>query len=76
MMEDINHPLSALFEQLGLAASHDDIVQFIANHRLPANIELADAPFWNSAQAGFLKEELQNDSDWAEVIDLLNVSLR
>ncbi|MCT7655389.1 DUF2789 domain-containing protein [Oceanimonas sp. NS1] len=39
-------------------------------------MELVEAPFWSHAQASFLKEGLQEDSDWAEVIDQLNASLR
>ena len=76
MMESINHPFSALFEQLGLDASHAGIEHFIASHTLPGEVELVDAPFWSPAQASFLKEGWQADSDWAEVIDQLNVSLR
>lgn len=76
MMESINHPFSALFEQLGLDASHEGIEHFIKSHKLPADLELVDAPFWSKTQAAFLKEGWQADSDWAEVIDQLNVSLR
>lgn len=75
-MEHITHPFSELFEQLGLDASHDGIEHFLAGHRLPPDMELVAAPFWTRAQANFLKEGLQDDSDWAEVIDQLNVSLR
>ena len=76
MMEAINHPFSALFEQLGLDASNQAIELFISRHKLPAELELAKAPFWTAAQATFLREEWHADSDWAEVIDQLNVSLR
>lgn len=75
-MEHITHPFSELFEQLGLDASHQGIEHFLHNHHLPAGVELVDAPFWNRSQASFLKEGLQSDSDWAEVIDQLNASLR
>ncbi|WP_116472364.1 DUF2789 domain-containing protein [Zobellella maritima] len=75
-MEHIIHPFSELFEQLGLDASHEGIEHFLASHRLPPDMELVDAPFWSKAQASFLKEGLQDDSDWAEIIDHLNVSLR
>lgn len=75
-MEAMTHPLSDLFEQLGLDASHDAIEHFIDSHSLPEDIELAKAPFWNAAQASFLKEEWHADSDWAEVIDQLNIRLR
>ncbi|NHI00300.1 MULTISPECIES: DUF2789 domain-containing protein [Oceanimonas] len=75
-MEHIVHPFSELFEQLGLDASHKGIEHFLHNHRLPPEVELVEAPFWSHAQASFLKEGLQEDSDWAEVIDQLNASLR
>ncbi|MFD1007752.1 MAG: DUF2789 domain-containing protein [Oceanisphaera sp.] len=75
-MESVNHPFHTLFEQLGLDASNEGIKQFIASHQLPANVDLIEAPFWSAAQASFLKEGLQDDSDWAEVIDQLNISLR
>ncbi|GAA3714516.1 DUF2789 domain-containing protein [Oceanisphaera sediminis] len=75
-MEHITHPFSELFEQLGLDASHEGIEHFLSTHRLPPEVELMDAPFWSASQAGFLKEGLQDDSDWAEIIDQLNASLR
>ncbi len=75
-MEHMIHPFSELFEQLGLDASHQGIEHFLQQHKLPAEVELVNAPFWSPAQAAFLKEGLQEDSDWAEVIDQLNVSLR
>jgi uncharacterized NAD(P)/FAD-binding protein YdhS len=37
---------------------------------------LADAPFWSFAQAVFLREVREADSDWSEVVDALNVALR
>ena len=39
-------------------------------------IELADAPFWSASQASFLREQLNKDADWAEVVDQLNLLLR
>ncbi|ART79638.1 DUF2789 domain-containing protein [Oceanisphaera avium] len=75
-MEHTHHPLSELFEQLGLESGHDAIEHFISSHSLPENIELANAPFWSQPQASFLKEEWHADSDWAEVIDQLNIRLR
>ncbi|OIN07643.1 DUF2789 domain-containing protein [Oceanisphaera psychrotolerans] len=75
-MEHITHPFSELFEQLGLDASHEGIAHFLSAHRLPPEVELVDAPFWSKSQSNFLKEGLQNDSDWAEIIDQLNSSLR
>lgn len=76
-MESPLHPMSALFAQLGLPADGPAIDRFIATHSpLPAHIALADAPFWTPAQAAFLREELREDADWAEIVDQLNTRLR
>lgn len=76
-MEQGMHPFAVLFEQLGLPADEDAIAQFITRHSpLAESIALADAPFWTAAQAGFLREEILEDADWAEVIDSLNAALR
>ncbi len=53
------------------------IDQFIATHSpLKPELHLADAFFWNRAQADFLRNETLKDADWVEVIDQLNVLLR
>ena len=39
-------------------------------------IALADAFFWTPAQAAFLREKIQEDADWAEIVDQLNLMLR
>lgn len=71
------HDLPALFKQLGLDHDPAAINQFIQQHSpLTANCQLADAAFWNSAQARFLREEILEDADWAEVVDQLNLLLR
>lgn len=76
-MESPVHDLSALFKQLGLAADPASIERFIGLHApLPPSCQLADAPFWSPAQAGFLREEILEDADWAEVVDQLDVLLR
>lgn len=75
-MEGNFHTMSNLFAQLGLAADPDAIEGFIARHRpLGNDVPLYRAPFWTSAQRGFLKEEIIGDSDWAVVIDDLNARL-
>ena len=43
---------------------------------LAQGCKLADAPFWDKAQAAFLREEITEDADWAEVVDQLNLMLR
>lgn len=71
------HTLDKLFAQLGLPAESEAIDRFIASHRpLDNDIALYRAPFWNSAQRSFLKEEIIEDADWAGVIDELNSRLR
>lgn len=66
-----------LFAQLGLSDRDEDILQFIASHRpLDRGIDLPDAPFWSPAQASFLREALEQDSSWSELVDQLNAALR
>jgi hypothetical protein len=75
-MEKPQHTLSDLFAQLGLPASPEDIDDFVTSHfPLPGGGRLADAPFWTTGQAAFLREEILDDADWAEVIDQLNERL-
>lgn len=45
--------LSHLFEQLGLESQPNAIAQFIATHKLAAQIHLTEAPFWTQAQRVF-----------------------
>lgn len=76
-MQDPHHHFSELFAQLGLPDDPAGIAQFLAKHRpLPGDVNLSDAPFWSPAQASFLREALQQDSDWAELADQLSESLR
>lgn len=75
-MDMSEHTMENLFQQLGLDNSEQAIEHFIQQHELPENIRLENAPFWSPAQSAFLKECLAADSDWAEVVDQLNVQLR
>ena len=71
------HPLSELFEQLGLDASEEAIEAFIERHHpLPSEVALTDAPFWSENQQRFLRESLAEDADWAEAVDHLDARLR
>lgn len=75
-MDLSTHTMHDLFDQLGLPSEEAEIQQFVARHRpLPQDMALADAPFWTPAQAQFLREQLNRDADWAEVVDQLNMSL-
>lgn len=71
-MDMHTHTLVSLFAQLGLDNEPAAIQTFVKTHQLPASIALAQASFWNDAQARFLQEEWRADSDWSEVIDELN----
>jgi hypothetical protein len=76
-MEPAIHRFHDLFAQLGLPNDERAITQFIARHTpLPAGVPLADAPFWTPAQASFLREALDQDSDWSELVDQLDAALR
>ena len=76
-MEKPVHQFTELFDQLGLPAELNAINHFIDIHTpLAPDITLADAPFWTPSQAAFLREEILEDADWAEVIDQLNCALR
>ncbi|CAM5307740.1 DUF2789 domain-containing protein [Thauera mechernichensis] len=71
------HTLNDLFAQLGLPNSDAEINDFIRAHApLPDFVKLADAPCWTPSQATFLREELAEDADWAELIDQLSAALR
>lgn len=76
-MQPDNHPLRALFAQLGLPSEPAAIDQFLDAHApLTSGTDLPDAPFWSPSQATFLREALLQDSDWAEPVDRLNLALR
>ncbi|MGR9074275.1 MAG: DUF2789 domain-containing protein [Gammaproteobacteria bacterium] len=76
-MDTSTHDMSALFAQLGLPGEAAEIERFIETHRpLENRMLLHEADFWNAAQAAFLKEAIENDSDWAERVDELDALLR
>ncbi|MCY1288070.1 hypothetical protein D3C76_604060 [compost metagenome] len=74
-MDTSHHTLGELFKQLGLPNGKGEIDAFLGQHRLADGQALADAPFWNEAQAQFIREALEDDSDWAEEVDELAVRL-
>ncbi len=76
-MDTSTHNLTALFAQLGLPNSEEEIERFIDSHRdLGRSESLDEASFWNAAQSAFLREAIQEDSDWAEIVDQLDARLR
>ena len=72
-----NLTMKDLFTQLGLPNDDESIDAFInENNGLAEETRLEDAPFWNDSQATFLRASLQEDAEWAELIDQLNAMLR
>lgn len=76
-MEDLIPTMTRLFDQLGLDSRPDAIRAFLRAHQpLSPEIALHDAPFWSPSQAEFLRQEIQDDSDWSIVIERVNSALR
>ncbi|MCY4045341.1 MAG: DUF2789 family protein [Cellvibrionales bacterium] len=70
------HSIEVLFEQLGLDSDETAVDQFIEQHALPQNIALDKADFWNQHQANFLREVIEDDAEWALIVDTLSILLR
>ena len=74
-MDTSIHTMENLFLQLGLNNSEEAISEFISAHRLAKDVTLDQANFWTTSQAQFIKECLDYDSDWAEIVDQLNTRI-
>lgn len=75
-MEPFSHSIESLFSQLGLANSQQAIEKFCKEHHLDSDVALEQADFWTAGQAQFIREALEQDSDWCEVVDQLDAQLR
>ena len=76
-METPIHSITSLFNQLGLDSTEEGIKQFInANSSLPAGLSLHKATFWNQSQSSFLQQVVDEDADWAEIVNQLDSMLR
>lgn len=76
-MERPVHNMCNLFAQLGEASDEAAIAHFIeSNSPLAEHVLLHEATFWSPAQAGFLKQSIIDDADWAAITDALNARLR
>ena len=76
-MEATLHSMTQLFSQLGLPSRPEDIQAFMdAKRPLPPHLPLPEAPFWTPSQAGFLRDQVQDDADWAGIVDQLDSGLR
>ena len=76
-MDSSIHNMPELFAQLGLPSHAAEIEAFILKHKgVPPHVSLDQAEFWSSSQASFLRDALEQDSDWAEITDQLSALLR
>ena len=72
-MDVSSKTLGTLFEQLGLQNDAASIDAFIQSHAiLNKDGPIWAEPFWSSSQASFLREALEEDADWAEIVDELS----
>lgn len=66
------YTLSDVFKQLGLPSDTASIADFIArNTGACEGCGLCRAPIWTESQRAFLKEALNDDSDWAIPVEQL-----
>ncbi|QTH63951.1 DUF2789 domain-containing protein [Psychrosphaera ytuae] len=75
-MDTSNHNLTTLFEQLGLDGTRSGIYHFVKEHRIPDDMTIDEASFWTDAQRSFLRDSLDTDGDWSEIVDQLDAMLR
>ena len=75
-MDTTPQDLSHLFEQLGLDNSEGSIDEFIANNQIAKNVLISQADFWNESQKSFLREAIEEDAQWSELIDHLDAMIR
>ncbi|KFZ37196.1 hypothetical protein HR45_12355 [Shewanella mangrovi] len=74
-MDTVIPDFTSLFAQLGLDNDDRAIEQFIDTHKLPANVRIAEAPYWNTSQRLFFEEAITQDAQWAETIEHLDSAL-
>lgn len=75
-MERYQHSIPELFKQLGLGSSKQEIEGFIMkNSGMAAGVAIHEAEFWSASQAEFLKQAIDEDADWAEIVDQLDAML-
>lgn len=76
-MDTSPHDLPALFAQLGLDNSAHAIERFIEQHKpITRQQSILGLEFFSDAQRAFLRESIEQDSDWAEAVDTLDSLLR
>lgn len=76
-MEMHQHGMAELFEQLGLGSSAKEMKDFVNSHRQKRDTTpIYEASFWTASQSAFLRQAIEQDADWAELVDQLDVMLR
>lgn len=75
-MDTSFHNMNSLFSQLGLPENDNAIEAFVREHHLESSVRIDQASFWSAMQSAFLKEAIQQDSDWTEIVDQLDARLR
>ena len=75
-MDTSFHNMNSLFSQLGLPENDNAIETFVREHHLESSVRIDQASFWSAMQSAFLKEAIQQDSDWTEIVDQLDARLR
>lgn len=69
--------MQSLFAQLGEPNDEAAIARFIDKNACEtAHIKLHEAAFWSPAQSAFLRDAIQQDANWAAVVDQLSVLLQ
>ncbi|GGB62284.1 DUF2789 domain-containing protein [Shewanella inventionis] len=75
-MDTTENDLGHLFKQLGLGYTQQEIDSFVSRNKVNKDTLLIDADCWNHSQRAFLKEALNEDAQWSEIIDQLDVMMR
>lgn len=75
-MDTSFHNMNSLFSQLGLPEDDNAIEAFVREHHLESSVRIDQASFWSAMQSAFLKEAIQQDADWTEIVDQLDARLR
>lgn len=75
-MESIAPDMRRLFAQLGESAEDAAINRFIDRNLMRGSASaLHEASCWSKSQSDFLREAIDEDAEWAPIVDQLNARL-
>lgn len=75
-MEPIAPDMRRLFAQLGESTEDAAINRFIDRHLLAGSATaLHEAVCWSASQSDFLRAAIDDDAEWAPIVDQLNARL-